>query len=59
MRSSLQQSWLVVLQFFGRNDYGGGDLVFGLEVEEADALGGAAGGADGLGVDADDLAPLG
>ena len=44
---------------FGGDDDGGGDLVVGVEVEELDAGGGAAGGADGLGVDADDLAELG
>ena len=43
---------------FGGDDDGGGDLVVGVEVEELDAGGGAAGGADGLGVDADDLAEL-
>jgi hypothetical protein len=42
--------------FFGWNDDGGGDFVLGFEVEQPDALGGAAGGADGFGVDADDLA---
>jgi len=43
---------------FGGDDDGGGDFVVGVEVEELDAGGGAAGGADGLGVDADDLAEL-
>ena len=43
---------------FGGDDHGGGYLVVGVEVEELDAHGGAAGGADGLGVDADDLAEL-
>ena len=43
---------------FGGDDDGGGDLVVGVEVEELDAGGGAAGGAHGLGVDADDLAEL-
>ncbi len=38
-------------------DYGGDSyLVVGVEVEEADVGGAAAGGADGHGVDADDLA---
>ena len=56
----MQQRRLVVLavQLVGRDDDGGGYLVVGFEVEQADALGGAAGGADGLGVDADDLAEL-
>jgi hypothetical protein len=40
--------------FFGRDDYGR-YFVLILEVEELDALGAAAGGADGFGVDADDL----
>jgi hypothetical protein len=40
------------------DDYGGGYFVLGFEVEELDALGTAAGGADGFGVDADDLAEL-
>jgi len=48
----------VAVEFFGRDDDGGGDLVIGLEVEDADALSGAAGGADGLGVAADDFAEL-
>lgn len=43
---------------FGGDGHGGGDLVVVVEVEEADALGGAAGGADGFGVDADDFAEL-
>ena len=46
------------LGFFWWDDYGGGYLVLGFEVEELDALGAAAGGADGFGVDADDLAEL-
>ena len=33
----------VAVQFFGRDDDGGGYLVVGLEVEDADALRGAAG----------------
>ena len=37
---------------------GGGDFVLVFEVEELGALGAAAGGADGFGVDADDLAEL-
>ena len=44
--------------FFRGDDYGGGYFVLGFEVEELDALGAAAGGADGFGVDADDLAEL-
>jgi hypothetical protein len=40
--------------FFGWDDYGGGYFVLVFEVEELDALGAAAGGADGFGVDADD-----
>jgi hypothetical protein len=44
--------------FFWGDDYGGGYFVLGFEVEELDALGAAAGGADGFGVDADDLAEL-
>ena len=48
----------VGLWVFGWDDGGAGDLVVGLEVQEADAGGGAAGGADALGVDADDLAEL-
>src|ERR1700689_1436484 len=46
------------LGVFGGDDDGGGDLVVGFEVEELDAGGGAAGGADGFGVDADDFAEL-
>src|SRR5439155_16795926 len=46
------------LGFFGGDDDGGGYLVVAVEVEEFDAAGGAAGGADALGVDADDLAEL-
>src|SRR5580698_10852549 len=56
--SLLQQRRLVVLQFFRRNDHCGGYLVFRLQVQQADALRGAAGGADSLGVNADHLAPL-
>ena len=56
----MQQGAVFGLGFgvFGGDDDGGGDLVVGVEVEELDAGGGAAGGADGLGVDADDLAEL-
>ena len=43
---------------FGGDDGGGGYFVVGFEVEEMDARGAAAGGADALGVDADDLAEL-
>jgi hypothetical protein len=47
--------------FWGlRGDYhGGGYLIVGVEVEEADAHCCSAGGADGFGVDADNLAELG
>jgi hypothetical protein len=44
--------------FFWRDYYGGGYFVVAVEVEEFDSAGGAAGGADGFGVDADDLAEL-
>jgi hypothetical protein len=44
--------------FFGGDDDGGGYFVLVFEVEQLDALGAAAGGADGFGVDADDLAEL-
>jgi hypothetical protein len=40
------------------DEYGGGYFVLGFEVEELDALGATAGGADGFGIDADDLAEL-
>ena len=43
---------------FGGDDRRAGYLVVGVEVEELDAGGAAAGGADALGVDADDLAEL-
>ena len=43
---------------FWGDDHGGGYLVVGVEIEELDAGGGTAGGADALGVDADDLAEL-
>src|SRR5205814_10223081 len=59
--SLLQQRSLLVVfavDFVGRDDNGGGDLVVWLQVEQTHALGGAAGGANGLGVDADDLAEL-
>ena len=49
----------MVLGVFWGDDHGGGYFVVVVEVEEADAHGGSAGGADGLGVDADDLAELG
>src|SRR5450631_3299598 len=54
----LQQRWLVVFQLFGRNDYRCGYLVIRFQVEDADALGGAAGGADSLGVATNDFAEL-
>src|ERR1700722_11937918 len=44
--------------FFWGDYYGGGYFVLGVEVEEFDALGAAAGCSDGFGVDADDLAEL-
>jgi len=56
----LQEGAVSAVDFgvFG-GDYGGaGYLVVGVEVEEADAGGAAAGAADALGVDADDLAEL-
>ena len=58
---SLQQRSVFGLGFgvFGGDGDGGGDFVVGVKVEEFDAGGGAAGGADGFGVDADDLAELG
>ena len=43
---------------FGGDGHGGGYFVAVFEVEELYAAGAAAGGADGLGVDADDLAEL-
>src|ERR1039458_9022146 len=59
-KPSLQEGAVFGLGFgvFGGDDYGGGYFVVGVEVEELDAGGGAAGGADGFGVDADDLAEL-
>src|ERR1039458_6171606 len=56
----LQQRAVFGLGFgvFGGDDDGGGYFVIGVEVEELDAGGGAAGGADGFGVDADDFAEL-
>jgi hypothetical protein len=58
---SLQQRSVFGLSFgvFGGDGYGGGYFVVVVEVEEFDAGGGAAGGADGFGVDADDFAELG
>lgn len=41
----------------GGNDHGGGYLVVFVEVEEFDAHGGPAGGADLFGVDVDDFTP--
>jgi hypothetical protein len=46
------------LGVFWGDDGGRGYLVVGFEVEELYAHGGSAGGADGLGVDADDLSEL-
>ena len=43
---------------FWGDGHGGGDAVVVVEVDEFDAGGGAAGGADGFGVDADDFAEL-
>src|SRR4051794_36026417 len=54
----LQQRRLVVLQLFRRNDYGSRHFVFGLKVEESNALRGTARSAHLLGVDADNLAEL-
>jgi hypothetical protein len=48
----------VGVSLFRGHDYGGGYFVLVFEVEEFDAHGAAAGGADGFGVDADDLAEL-
>src|SRR5580658_3087212 len=50
--------FVLAIEFFRRNDDGGGDFVVGLEVEDADALGGAASRTDGLGVAADDFSEL-
>jgi hypothetical protein len=44
--------------FFWRDDDGGRYFVLGFDVEELNALDPATGGADGFGVDADDLAEL-
>ena len=44
---------------FGGDYRRAGYLVVGVEVEEADAGGAAAGAADALGVDADDLCRIG
>jgi hypothetical protein len=55
-RSVPSSGW--VLASSGEDDHGGGYFVLGFEVEELDALGAAAGGADGFGADADDLAEL-
>jgi hypothetical protein len=43
-----QRASVAVGFFFGSQDYGGGDAVAGFHVEEADALGVAAGFADGF-----------
>jgi len=58
--SLLQQRSIFIggFGFVGGDYHGGGYLVVGVEVEELDAHGGAAGGADGFGVNADDLAEL-
>ena len=55
-----QRRLLVVLAvyFFGRDDYGCGYFVFGIQVEQTHTLRGAARGAHRLGVEANDLAPL-
>ena len=57
----LEKSSVLRLDFgvFRGDDYGGGYFVVGVEVEELDAGGAAAGFADGLGVDADDFAEVG
>src|ERR1700679_2233204 len=49
----------LALGVLGGDDHGGGYFVVGVEVEELDAHGGSTGGANGFGVDADDLAELG
>ena len=49
---------LVGLWVFGGDGHGGSYFVVLVEVEELDAGGAAAGGADALGVDADDFAEL-
>ena len=55
----LQQRASVAVGFFFRSqDYGGGYPVAGLHLQEADALGVAAGFADGFGIHADDFAVL-
>ena len=51
-RASVAAVWF----FFGGDDYGGGYAVAWLQVQEADALGVAAGFADGLRIHADDFA---
>src|SRR5580692_7420939 len=55
----LQQRRLVVFgNFLGWNDDRSGDLVIIFKIEQTNALRGAAGGADCLGVDTDDFAVL-
>src|SRR5208337_2729364 len=51
-----QRASVAVWFFFWGQDYGGGYPVAGLQVEEADALGVAAGFADGFRIHADDFA---
>ena len=60
LRWLLQQcsAFAAGLGFIGWDNGGAGYLVVGVEVEEFDAGGVAAGTADGFGVDADDLAKL-
>src|SRR5580658_9166070 len=55
----LKQRASVAIGFFFRGqDYGGGYAVTGFHVQEANALGVAAGFADGFGIHADDFAVL-
>ena len=59
VRRLLQEVGLWQFTVGSSGDCGGaGHLVVGVWVEAADAGGAAAGGADGLGVDADDFAEL-
>ena len=54
----MQRASVAVGFFFWSQYYGGGYAVAGFHVEEADALGVAAGFADGFGIHADDFAVL-
>jgi hypothetical protein len=55
-----QRSLLVFLAvyFVWRNDHRGGYLVVGFQIQQAHALCVTSGGANGVGIDADDFAPL-